>query len=327
MNVESVGKTVEEALEAALKELNLKKEEVDYTVLVEPKKGFLGFGKKEAKILVTPKADTISLKTENKEDSSAAESFKDKDKVVSFGEKTTESAEAVLRKAGEKADELDERQKAFNSRVKEKWNDTVDSVKESGDKVKNAVNEKVETASAVSAAVKNTLAERKNKRYNEEKAKEFVVDDAVVDEAKEFLAKIFKAMKIEVVMEKFVNKKDGCVVLKLHGDDMGILIGKHGQTLDSLQYLTNLVANKNTENRVHIVIDVENYRERRAETLVRLARRLADKVKKSGERVVLEPMNPHERKIIHTALQNDNKITTLSEGSEPYRKVVIELKK
>ena len=281
MNVESVGKTVEEALEAALKELNLKKEEVDYTVLIEPKKGFLGFGKKEAKILVTPKADTISLKSENKEDPTVAESLKEK--VVSFGEKTTESAGAVLRKVGEKADELDEKQKAFNNRVKEKWNDTVDSVKESGDKVRNAVNEKVETATAVSAAVKNTLAERKNKRSSSENVKEFVVDDA--------------------------------------------LIGKHGQTLDSLQYLTNLVANKNTENRVHIVIDVENYRDRRAETLTRLAKRLADKVKKSGERIVLEPMNPHERKIIHTALQNDNKITTLSEGSEPFRKVVIELKK
>ncbi len=324
MNVESVGKTVEEALESALKELNLTKEEVDYTVLVEPKKGFLGFGKKEAKILVTPKADTISLKAEKKPEEESL-----KDKIVSFGEKTTESAGAVLRKVGEKADELDERQKAFNNRVKEKWNDTVDSVKESGDKVKNAVNEKVETANAVTTAVKNTLAdrERKNKRPANEVAKEFVVDDAVVDEAKEFLAKIFKAMKIDVVMEKFVNKKDGCVVLKLHGDDMGILIGKHGQTLDSLQYLTNLVANKNTENRVHIVIDVENYRDRRAETLTRLAKRLAEKVKKSGERIVLEPMNPHERKIIHTALQNDSKITTLSEGSEPFRKVVIELKK
>ena len=325
MNVESVGKTVEEALEAALKELNLKKEEVDYTVLIEPKQSGWSVGKKEAKILVTPKADTISLKSENKEDPTVAESLKEK--VVSFGEKTTESAGAVLSQDGEKADELDEKQKAFNNRVKEKWNDTVDSVKESGDKVRNAVNEKVETANAVSAAVKNTLAERKNKRSSSENVKEFVVDDAVVDEAKEFLAKIFKAMKIEVVMEKFVNKKDGCVVLKLHGDDMGILIGKHGQTLDSLQYLTNLVANKNTENRVHIVIDVENYRDRRAETLTRLAKRLADKVKKSGERIVLEPMNPHERKIIHTALQNDNKITTLSEGSEPFRKVVIELKK
>ncbi len=323
MNVESVGKTVEEALEAALKELNLTKEEVDYTVLVEPKKGFLGFGKKEAKILVTPKVEKVSVAAEKAE--AAEETLKDK--IVSFGEKTVDSAGSALRAVGEKANELDEKQKAFNDRVKDKWNDAVDSVKESGDKVKNAVNEKVETANAVTAAVKNTLSERKNKRTAAEPAKEFIVDDAVVDEAKDFLAKIFKAMKIEVMMEKFVNKKDGCVVLKLHGDDMGILIGKHGQTLDSLQYLTNLVANKNTENRVHIVIDVENYRERRAETLTRLAKRLADKVKKNGERIVLEPMNPHERKIIHTALQNDNKITTLSEGSEPYRKVVIELKK
>jgi len=320
MNVESVGKTVEEALEAALKELNLKKEEVDYTVLVEPKKGFLGFGKKEAKILVTPKVEKISVEAEKTEETV-------KDKIISFGEKTVDTAGSVLHRVGEKADELDEKQKLFNSKVKEKWNDAVDSVKDSEDRVKNAVNEKVETANAVTDAVKNTLLERRSKRVASEVTKEFVVDNAVIEEAKEFLAKIFKAMKIEVVMEKFINKKDGCVILKLHGDDMGILIGKHGQTLDSLQYLTNLVANKNTENRVHIVIDVENYRERRAETLTRLAKRLADKVKKSGERIVLEPMNPHERKIIHTALQNDSKITTLSEGSEPYRKVVIELKK
>lgn len=107
---------------------------------------------------------------------------------------------------------------------------------------------------------------------------------------------------------------------------MGILIGKHGQTLDALQYLTNLVANKNSSERIRIIIDVEDYRERRIETLSRLAVRLADKVKRNGERVVLEPMNPHERKIIHMALQNDRRITTLSEGEEPYRKVVIELK-
>ena len=133
-------------------------------------------------------------------------------------------------------------------------------------------------------------------------------------------------MKIEVVMEKFVNKADSTVTLKLHGPDMGILIGKHGQTLDALQYLTNLVANKNSSERIRIIIDVEDYRERRIETLSRLAVRLADKVKRNGERVVLEPMNPHERKIIHMALQNDRRITTLSEGEEPYRKVVIELK-
>ena len=161
--------------------------------------------------------------------------------------------------------------------------------------------------------------------------------EAAVESAKEFLQKIFNAMRIEVVMEKFINKNEGMVTFKLHGSDMGILIGKHGQTLDSLQYLTNLVANKNSAERIRIVIDIEDYRERRVETLNRLALRLADKVKRTGERVVkvkrtgervvLEPMNPHERKIIHVALQNDRRITTLSEGEEPYRRVVIELKK
>ncbi len=157
--------------------------------------------------------------------------------------------------------------------------------------------------------------------------RKFVVNDEAVAKAREFLQKVFNAMKIEVVMEKFVNKNDGTVTFKLHGADMGILIGKHGQTLDSLQYLTNLVANKNSADRVRVIIDVEDYRDRRIETLNRLAYRLADKVKRSGERVALEPMNPHERKIIHMALQNDRRVTTLSEGDEPYRHVVIELKK
>lgn len=169
--------------------------------------------------------------------------------------------------------------------------------------------------------------EAANKEVEVREPKKFVVNDEAVAKAREFLQKVFNAMKIEVVMEKFVNKNDGTVTFKLHGADMGILIGKHGQTLDSLQYLTNLVANKNSAERVRVIIDVEDYRDRRIETLNRLAYRLADKVKRSGERVALEPMNPHERKIIHMALQNDRRVTTLSEGDEPYRHVVIELKK
>ena len=154
---------------------------------------------------------------------------------------------------------------------------------------------------------------------------EVVVEEIVeeVKEVKEVAEKVFEARE----PKKFVNKNDGTVTFKLHGADMGILIGKHGQTLDSLQYLTNLVANKNSADRVRVIIDVEDYRDRRVETLNRLAYRLADKVKRSGERVALEPMNPHERKIIHMALQNDRRVTTLSEGDEPYRHVVIELKK
>ncbi|HWR10176.1 RNA-binding cell elongation regulator Jag/EloR [Sporomusa sp.] len=146
-----------------------------------------------------------------------------------------------------------------------------------------------------------------------------------VDEATQFLKSVFKAMKVNVSMEKVTN--DDHVVINLRGEDLGILIGKHGQTLDALQYLTNLAANRDADERSRIVIDVEDYRKRRAETLSRLAMRLADKVKRRGERVVLEPMSPQERKIIHMALQSDNRIMTYSEGDEPYRKVVIALKR
>ncbi|MDF2572084.1 MAG: hypothetical protein K0R55_3688 [Sporomusa sp.] len=138
-----------------------------------------------------------------------------------------------------------------------------------------------------------------------------------IEVATRFLKDIFKAMNITVGMEKMTQ--DDHVVINLRGEDLGILIGKHGQTLDALQYLTNLAANRDAGERSRIVLDVEDYRKRRAETLSRLAMRLAD--------VVLEPMSPQERKIIHMALQSDNRIMTYSEGDEPYRKVVISLKK
>lgn len=145
-----------------------------------------------------------------------------------------------------------------------------------------------------------------------------------VEAAKQFLENVFKTMNITVFMEK-LNHSDH-VVINLRGEDLGVLIGKHGQTLDALQYLTNLAANREADERIRIILDVEDYRKRRADTLSRLATRLADKVKRRGERVVLEPMSPQERKIIHMALQDDNRIVTYSEGDEPYRKVVIALK-
>ena len=146
------------------------------------------------------------------------------------------------------------------------------------------------------------------------------------DKAKKFLSDIFAAMNLDVTIE--VSEAEDGVVLNLIGDNLGILIGKHGQTLDSLQYLSNLTANKGLlEEKVRIILDIENYRSRREETLRRLALRLADKVRRTGERIVLEPMNRHERKIIHMALQDNYKISTYSSGDEPYRKVVIELKR
>ena len=147
-----------------------------------------------------------------------------------------------------------------------------------------------------------------------------------LEKALEFLKSIFEAMKLEVRISP-EETIDG-VVVNLIGENLGILIGKHGQTLDSLQYLANLAANKGlVEEKVRIILDIENYRSRREDTLRRLAMRLADKVRRTGERVVLEPMNRHERKIIHMALQNNYRISTYSSGEEPYRKVVIELKR
>ena len=129
---------------------------------------------------------------------------------------------------------------------------------------------------------------------------------------------------VNVVLKQ---EETGYFKMEFTGKNLGILIGRRGDTLDALQYLANLVANKqNNEERVKIIIDAEGYRKKREDTLVRLAMRMADKVKKTGRRVMLEPMNPQERRIIHTALQNERTIETLSEGEEPFRKVVISLK-
>ena len=146
-----------------------------------------------------------------------------------------------------------------------------------------------------------------------------------VDTARAFLEKVTRAMGLAVSMS--VSEDEDCITINLHGEDLGLLIGKHGQTLDALQYLMNLVAQRDARDRLRIVLDIEDYRKRRAETLEQLALRLADRAKRSGERVVLEPMTPHERKIIHMSLQSDSRIETFSEGQEPFRRVVITVRK
>jgi spoIIIJ-associated protein len=228
-SVEKTGKTVDEAVAAAIGELGVSREQIEYEVLDEPSKGLFGFlGGKPARIRVTLKGDQ---------------------------------------------------------------------------------------GPAPSGAVK-------------EKTARTATDKAQADPvaaARAFLQSVFAAMKLDVKIEKMTAIDQ--VTLNLRGEDLGVLIGKHGQTLDALQYLTNLAAHRDTDERVRIIIDVEDYRKRREETLARLAYRLADRVKLRGEKVVLEPMSPHERKIIHTTLQDDLRVTTFSEGEEPFRKVVIALKK
>lgn len=153
--------------------------------------------------------------------------------------------------------------------------------------------------------------------------KKFSIDENVV----EFLSSIFDAMKMEVEILVAVNEEEHIIEVELKGNDMGILIGKRGQTLDSLQYLTNLAINKHSDEYYKVKIDTEDYRKRRKETLENLAKNIAYKVKRTKRPVSLEPMNPFERRIIHSALQNDRYVTTHSEGDEPYRHVVVTLKK
>lgn len=154
------------------------------------------------------------------------------------------------------------------------------------------------------------------------------VEKLSVDEiAKGFLRDVFGAMNMEVAVDVQYEEESGTMNIDLAGEEMGILIGKRGQTLDSLQYLVSLVVNKESDEYIRVKVDTEDYRARRKETLENLAKNIAYKVKKTRRAVSLEPMNPYERRIIHSALQNDKYVTTHSEGDEPYRKVVVTLKK
>lgn len=150
--------------------------------------------------------------------------------------------------------------------------------------------------------------------------------EEAIANAKVFLEKTCKAMGMSVTIKAEFDEEEN-LSIDLAGEDMGILIGKRGQTLDSLQYLTSLVVNKGKSSYVRVKLDTENYRQRRKETLENLARNIASKVKRTRKTVFLEPMNPYERRIIHSALQNDRYVSTHSEGEEPYRKVVVTLKK
>ena len=149
----------------------------------------------------------------------------------------------------------------------------------------------------------------------------------VYDKAKDFLKEVFDAMNMTVVVDVKFDEVNNNMNIDFSGDEMGVLIGKRGQTLDSLQYLVSLVVNKDSDEYIRVKVDTEDYRRRRKETLENLAKNIAYKVKRTKRSVSLEPMNPYERRIIHSALQNDKYVTTHSEGEEPFRRVVVTLKR
>lgn len=182
------------------------------------------------------------------------------------------------------------------------------------------------------SSVKETVAKHKEERKTEvsatsSPARAIVSDGSLEKKAQVFLDDVFKAMDINASVNVQYDAADRSMDVEIRGDEMGILIGKRGQTLDSLQYLVSLVVNKGSEEYIRVKVDTENYRERRRETLENLAKNIAYKVKRTKRPVSLEPMNPYERRIIHYALQDDKYVTTHSEGDEPFRRVVVTLKR
>ena len=176
-------------------------------------------------------------------------------------------------------------------------------------------------------SVPEKKVEKNDKKEKSEKAAAPIDYAPLVENVKSFLAQVFQAMELEVEIITKVDEENRMIDVEFKGSEMGMLIGKRGQTLDSLQYLTNLAVNKQSDSYVKVKLDTEDYRKRRRETLENLARNIAYKVKRTKRPVSLEPMNPFERRVIHSALQNDKYVSTHSEGEEPYRHVVVTLKK
>ena len=192
--------------------------------------------------------------------------------------------------------------------------------------IKASIKEKVEEKADTPAVTKVSESKKPESPAKSSNVSS-VSDSSVEKKAETFLDDVFKAMDLKVNVAVKYDAADKAMAINLDGEEMGILIGKRGQTLDSLQYLVSLVVNKDSENYIRVKVDTENYRERRRETLENLAKNIAYKVKRTKRPVSLEPMNPYERRIIHSALQNDKYVTTHSEGDEPFRRVVVTLKR
>ena len=287
---EKWGVDVDTAVDLALKELKLERDEVEVEVLEESSNGFLGIGSKLAKVRVTAK---------------------------------NESGNQVKEKA--KFDDIDA---ILASLPENAAKELPDEVRADYDKF-----EKEEREDA--QARENALAREKNQTRNNKKKYELSLEDSMLYEVKsldpvkghpieKFLSDIAEQMGIELTFSVKANNE--IVFVDIQGKDTGTIIGKRGATLDAVQCLASYVVNKDENKYIRVILDAENYRSKREKTLVNLANRLAAKVEKSRHSVTLEPMNPYERKVIHCTLQNHPRVKTRSEGKDPYRKVVIEVK-
>ena len=304
-------KTKNEALTKACIELGVSSDQLDIQVVSEGSSGFFGIGSKPAII----KARKVDDNSEEKE----IEKIIDSVKIDALKEETAKEVQKPAVKSVSKAPET----KKETSAEKAKEERQPKPVREKQFK------EKVSREKPVREQKERPA---KEKPVRAAKAIEIITDPEEIKDIEEralvFLKDVFASMDLgEVTITSKYNTTDGCLEVDFEGEDMGILIGKRGQTLDSLQYLTSLVVNKGKSDYIRVKLDTEDYRRRRKETLENLARGIAYKVKKTRKPVVLEPMNPYERRIIHSALQGNRFVETVSEGEEPYRHVVVKLKR
>lgn len=311
-------KTKNEAITKACIELGVSSDQLDIQVISEGSSGFFGFGSKPAII-------KVRVLKEISEDAEI-EKIVDSVKLESFKEEEKKEAPKPVPKAKQNTKTADRPEQK-----KEETKET-EEIKESRpqkEKKAKAVKEKIQKEKPVKEPKEKPVKEKTAKPAREI---EILTDPEeikdVENRASVFLKDVFASMDLgEVEITSTYNTKDGCLEVNFDGEDMGILIGKRGQTLDSLQYLTSLVVNKGKSTYIRVKLDTEDYRRRRKETLENLARGIAYKVKKTRKPVVLEPMNPYERRIIHSALQGNKFVETVSEGEDPYRHVVVKLKR
>ena len=305
-------KTVQDAILEASLQLETFRDNIEYEVIEEGSSGFFGIGGKKAVIKARKK---VAVEDILKDDTKDFENSKKAEKKEFKKEK--------------------KEQKEFKKETKKERKEEVKEVKK--EEVRKEETKK-ETYKEETSAPTETYAyhepdlSEEETAENQEERKERKVAILTPEEQEEAKAKAEKFLKdifasIDMEVEITTDYTDEVLNVELAGEDMGVLIGKHGQTLDSLQYLTSLIVNKGKSGYTRVKVDTENYRSRRKETLESLAKNIAFKVKRTRRPVFLEPMNPYERRIIHSALQNDPYVTTHSEGEEPYRKVVVTLKR
>lgn len=283
--IEITGKTVDEAITNATIKLSVTSDKLEYEVVDKGSKGFLGINSRPA---------VIKVRIAQKEDEFAQA-------VKNVTEQKREDKPVAAKKPEPKKE---------NYVPKHETKSAVEN------NVKPVYDEKP-------VQVKSVPVEKTEATENSKPSKKLVAGADMEPAIKKFLGDVLNAMGMQAEVKVVIDENEGSVDIELVGENMGVLIGKRGQTLDSLQYLVSLVANKEADGYFRVKLDTENYRARRKDTLENLARNISYKVKRTKKSVVLEPMNPYERRIIHSTLQNDKYVSTRSEGEEPFRRVVV----